>query len=286
MDGYPLRYNDISNDYINNNYDIMNILADIVTEAETVGSETNNESSTNSFFEAIKKFIQKIISMIDTAILKFKNAFNKVLLTDKGFRKQLREAEVTRKPLNGVKITGFKYTPESLHAIYSKYSSVVSNIINNFNVSNIMNADNLLNNSKEDFEKVILSKLGIPNDITDMSSLYIYMKKIFRGKKMTYTVMKTEVSKHMKIIDGYLNSKSILNNELVKLKSSTSKIKTQLKVASKNNVTDDARKKILTQSSLITFLYNQYATFISIYFELLVEHMLNSRVILKKIYQI
>lgn len=279
-------YNDIRNTYINNVNDINLIVFDITTEAEEINDDTNKKNTTSSFIEKISKLFQKILNILDNIIMKIRNGFTQAMLTDKGFQKQLSEAQRNRKPLNGIKVITYTYQTQFLETVHLKLKNIVQGIINSYDPKRVMDENNPLGFNKDKMESFILQKLGVPNDVTNIDEFFIYIKKFFRGEKSEKTIMNSTIPKHVQIIQSYKQEQNKLNTELQNMRSTMIQVRTKIRTfISSQDVADEAKRKATQQISNLTYLLNLFSSYIHLHFELIVELMTNSRIILKKLYQ-
>ncbi len=233
----------------------------------------------------ISNLIEKISEFIENLIMSLKNKFRQLIVTDKGFSKELATMQRDRKPLNAVKVIIYQYIPELLTAQYGKIKTVSTRLVSKANgsVTNDPNSPLLLDNGE--FEIMFLKEIGFTEGKTFKEYLD-YIKRTFRGEKKEVTILKSQIPVYKKNVDGYKELYTTLNTDLVDLKSDISNLnnKTKLLLRNKNSEEID-KKKITMQIRNLSNLYNFFLSYINLYHELSVELMLSSRIILRKMYQ-
>lgn len=98
--------------------------------------------------------------------------------------------------------------------------------------------------------------------------------------------MNSTIPKHVQIIQSYKQEQNKLNTELQNMRSTMIQVRTKIRTfISSQDVADEAKRKATQQISNLTYLLNLFSSYIHLHFELIVELMTNSRIILKKLYQ-
>lgn len=272
--------------------DINYLWYDVVLEAdgEGIDDDANKQSKSIRFSDRLKIIMDHLISMIEKAILSIANSLKRINLTDSGFKKQLRQAEVEVKPLNAVKVVSYKYINQVLDTENQKFTSIIHKAItslSNMDSNELDNESNPLNMEHKALEEYVLKEMHCPSDINDMTMYFLYLKRIFRGEKGEQTILQSTLPEHKRMVAGYDTFKRDLESSKASMVSEVNKIKSQLmNVVRNNNVPDEIKVKRMSQMKNISFLYNMYSTFIGCRFQLKVEQMLTSREILKRFYQI
>ena len=172
-----MSYLDIIDTYLAEESNIYNMISDIALEADGQDIKDSETNVASQLLQKVSTFIQKILDLIDNAILGLKNTFEKVLLTDKGFQKELRNAEINRRPLNGIKVITYPYNDRFIDMVYKKIKDNVMGCINSFSEKYIEDENNPLNKSKEDMELFIYEKAGIPKEVDNTQAFFSYLKK-------------------------------------------------------------------------------------------------------------
>jgi len=280
---------DIAQEYINCDKEIDLIISSMAYEAESVNNEEEKVNKGNILFKKIGDLINKIVAMVERAITNVKNFFQKALLTDKGFTKELREAEVNRRPLNAVKVISYKYIPDYIKGVNSNFKLILEKLINDTNTLYNSNESKQspLSLGKSEFISYIFKELKAPSNIDDMTVYFKFLREKFRGDKLELVLKSTELPKYIKITQGYEILKGSLDKDLTFIKLKINKVKNPLKVAVKNpNISDSNKSIIMKKITNLAVLYNLYTNFCNINLELNVEYMLTTRTIVKKFYQL
>ncbi len=283
MSKIMLDYNEITDYYIAMENDILSEES-YVLEAENIDPSVNKEKIAKRVQDTVLKLMDKLVGMIDAMILKLKNRFRQVLVTDKGFDKILAKAERDRKPKNAIKIINYQYTPEFLSSQYGKLHKVISDLMNEVSSANIKD-DSILLYSAVNLEKSILESIGFRDG--NFQDYLKYVRKEFRGEKKEQTILKTQLPKHKKDIALHQSANGVLNRDLVDAKSKVNNLRGKTRTLIRSEAIADTKKqKYSTQFRNISSAYNMYSSFTSMYYELLIELMLSSRIIIKRFYQL
>ncbi len=291
MNTEKVEYSSIIETYINTEIELNNIFnMEYIMEAENASvnkdsDETKGDAS-NTILTRISALIEKIIEVINNLVISLKNKFQQLMITDKGFEKELARVQRDRKPLNAIKVISYKYLPEFLNSQYSKLKTTSNNLISKVSSADAMDPNSPLLLDNTEFERMFLKNLGY----TEGSSFKEYLsfvKKTFRGEKKEITILKAQIPVYKKNVDSYKGLYTTLNTDLIALKDDISKLKNRTKLTVKNpNSADIDKKKITVQIRNLMNLYNFYLGYTNLYHELTVELMLSSRIILRKMYQI
>jgi len=278
-------YYSIKEDYIYN----LNMLNEPVLEAYAgIDDDAHKTTIANNFVEKVKRIIDRILQIIDTVLMKLKNSFEKAYLTDKGFHKDIQDWKKTYKPLASVKLIVYQYDEQILNAVFNHLKGTFDEYINAYHPQQDNDANSVLNYTQDQILQDLINRSGLKNDdnITDGISFLNELKKEYRSKKVEATFKGTSVDAYIKIIDQYPVTKNLLNNELSRMKQKLNSLKSESNIlANKTDAPEDAKKKMNVQLTKLFFIYNFYATFIRMYFELEVEKALLYRIVVKKLYQ-
>ena len=288
------QYNDINNELDKLTYSIAlesenesnNKDFVLVNKDNDIDDSVNKANIGEGIFNRIKQIIEKIMALIDRYLYQIKNLLKRILLTDKGFKDELRKAEVNNRPLNGIKVVTYSYVPEFLDGTANKFKKTILNLIDNVKTDVIDNDNNPLVLSKSEFNNYIFKQLNAPDNIDDMNVYFKYIREKFRGKKEEKTIMNGSLPGYIKMAENYKKIEAELERDLSYFKTKVLDIKANLKVASKSpNITDEEKRKLITKISNLSYIYNMYFSFSNIILELKIEMVLHSRVIIKKFYQ-
>jgi len=259
----------------------------LVNKDNDIDDSVNKSNVGEGIFDRIKQIIEKIMALIERYLYQIKNLLKRILLTDKGFKDELRNAEVNNRPLNGIKVITYSYVPELLDGAGNKFKKVILSLINNIKTDVINNEENNpLVLSKSDFNDYIFKQLNAPSNIEDMNVYFKYIREKFRGNKAEKTIMSSSLPGYIKMAEDYKKIEAELERDLSYFKTKVLDIRTNLKVASKSpNITDEEKRKLITKMSNLSYMYNMYFSFVNIILELKIEMILHARVIIKKFYQ-
>jgi hypothetical protein len=259
----------------------------LVNKDNDIDDSVNKSNVGEGIFDRIKQIIEKIMALIERYLYQIKNLLKRILLTDKGFKDELRNAEVNNRPLNGIKVITYSYVPELLDGAGNKFKKVILSLINNIKTDVINNEENNpLVLSKSDFNDYIFKQLNAPSNIEDMNVYFKYIREKFRGNKAEKTIMSSSLPGCIKMAEDYKKIEAELERDLSYFKTKVLDIRTNLKVASKSpNITDEEKRKLITKMSNLSYMYNMYFSFVNIILELKIEMILHARVIIKKFYQ-
>jgi len=272
--------------------DINFVYYDAVLEADNndnIDDEQTKRDRSKQISDRIGDIFQHILTLLEKLILTVMNAFKKVNLTDKGFRKELRDAEINVKPLNGIKLTMFQYVNEVLETESSKFKNTVIeaiSLVDTTDINKLKDESNPMNMTSTDLEQYMLKKMGCPSEIKDMTLYFQYIKKLFRGKKQEKVIMQDTIRYHMSVLDSYKPLTNRLNIDKASMFSQIHTLRSKLKIStSKPDTPDETKRVVARQMKNVAMIYNMYGTFIGIFYQLKVEQMLNSRIVLKRFYQ-
>lgn len=279
-----IEYNSILESYNNLIIEIDNMATiDYAMEAE-VDEEVRKNKTGEKIQDMIFNIIDKMVRAFDELILKLKNRIRVAIATDKGFFKEFSTAEKNRKPLPNIKVINYTYTPEFLSSQYGKLKKLANDLIGEIQSINVKeNSDLLL--SKKDFQKVILDTMQFKDG--EMFSDYLkYVRKEFRGEKKEMVISSNRVGEYKKVVNSYQSIHQALSSDLVNLKSSINNVRSRVKTLVRSqSVSDELKNQYKKQVTNISYFYSLFLSYSNMYFELSIERMLNSRIILKRFYQ-
>lgn len=262
--------------------------ADLNNETE-LDDDVKKKQRSLKFQETVKKIIDHIVSAIEKAMLLISNALNKVYLTDKGFKKQLYDATENHKPRTAIRLIMYQYVDEVLNTQYGRMKSIVNELITKIDIDDIeklKDESNVLNKNHKELESYILKRLGCPNNVTDMSLYFLYIKKLFRGEKKETVIQNSQIEYYRKLVDGYdLLKKELERSKAIILTHARNMRFKITKIASNPAIQDEVKSKVIQHARNITCVYNMYSTFVGFMYQLKVEQMLSARIVLQKFYQ-
>jgi hypothetical protein len=267
---------------------------DIALEADTdinssIDDDANKESRSKKFGDMIRSILEHILSIIERVMLMISNSLSKVYLTDKGFRKKLMDAFDQHKPRGTIRLIMYQYVDEVLNQQYGKMKNLVLELINKVNVNDIetlKDDHNPLNFNKADLEKHILSSIGAPSNITDMSMYFIHVKELFRGPKKETIIQEREIGYYRNLVDGYTSLKTELDRGKNLILNQAKQMRGKLlQIVDSRTTPDEAKSKIIQHTRNLTVVYNFYSSFVGIMYQLKIEQMLSARIVLQRFYQ-
>jgi hypothetical protein len=264
---------------------------DTSSKESEVNDEVKKQKIGTIIGDKIKKLMQEIVAIIDRLMSKLKNVIGRILTTDKGFRKQIREAIAKNKPLEGVKLIAYTYNDTELDRIHNKISSVLFKTISSLKTSYTeeMDEDNKhpLDMNKNELYKYILDQAGCPNDVTDLNLFYEYIKKSYRKEKKEILFLSQNTRDYYNITLSYNKIEDTVNKQNTLMRQQVSILRTNLSNISKNSqLPNNVKKRAVKQATNASLLYNFYSSILSMYIELKTEQILTYRIVLKKLYRI
>lgn len=285
MEKIKMEYHEIINDYHKNEIQLESEIMYIL-EAENIDPDINKNEVAKNAQNTMSKIIDKIIKIVDDILLKLKNRVRMFITTNKGFQSSFQKAERDRKPLNGVKLITFLYSPELLTSQYGRFKNVVAELIKGVDSTQI-NKDDPLLLDKDELLNYIFDKLGYKGEKNTVAGYLTYIKKGFRGTKTDTTIMASQIPEHKKNVNSYQSTYNLLNKELVTVKGSINNLKSKInRVASNSNTSNENKNEYRKKITGLSLIFSFYSSFISTYYELILEEMLTSRAILKRLYQL
>jgi hypothetical protein len=167
--------------------------------------------------------------------------------------------------------------------------NLVLELINKVNVNDIetlKDDHNPLNFNKADLEKHILSSIGAPSNITDMSMYFIHVKELFRGPKKETIIQEREIGYYRNLVDGYTSLKTELDRGKNLILNQAKQMRGKLlQIVDSRTTPDEAKSKIIQHTRNLTVVYNFYSSFVGIMYQLKIEQMLSARIVLQRFYQ-
>lgn len=250
---------------------------------------TDNKKQNNLLVKAkklidtIRGYIQKCI---DSIIHMLQNAWQ----TNYGFMSEIKDAEKKYTPItepiqiinwNYKKdIQGFLYRP--LNDLQTEINRAISSLANWRTIS----SDNVISMDDSDRLKYLFEKiLKAPRDITNFNQYYLWLKKEFRGDKVTQTIQGYEVKSYMTKIEQYNNMKRNVVDINNKLKSQVNQTNSTLQQLMRSpNIEDKEKTSIMRYSRAISQMLNMYMNTYRVVIRLHTEYNLNCRAIVRKLY--
>lgn len=284
-------YYNIKLDYQDNLYVLESVLSDIALEADSP-TDLNPDAMKSSFTEKIIKkmqiLIEKLLQLIDTALLKLKNAWNKIYLTDKGFQSDLSNWRKSYKPLNAIKLIAYEYHDELLDSVSRKLKSKIDQYLQAFNPEDLVDKESILNQDNNTILLDLIKSSGLHNisNIDDGVVFLNEIKKEFRGSKGEHTYTSSSLNMYMQKVSSYKRTQTSLNSEMGRVKNQIVQLRNDARrIARNTNASDEVKRKMNAQLGKLYFIYNFYVAYIRLIFELYIEEMLTARIIIRRLYQ-
>lgn len=240
--------------------------------------------------EAIQNALEFLQQQFATATTRLKNRAKKLVMSDEGYRRKLRERERSVKPLQGVKVTTYKYLDPWINTVTGKMRNEVMSALRELQqCSNPRNPSPPKNEIlKVGTDKVIgelLKKVISSSDVTDIPSLFRYMQIQYRGKKSEQTYTQQQLPQLIKLAESHDGIAVQMNKYLTEAQVFHNAMKGYRNQMSSPNISDEQRKDFLTMLNKGTKIFNAYRSFLDYVYELRVEKSMNYRVIVQKFYQ-
>ena len=263
--------------------------ASYALEAETsVDTAEPKKNFGKTLREKVEKIIKEIYAIIDRTFLKLGNILRKLLVTDEGFKKEVRTAIKKNKPLEAIKLITYQYNDVFLEEQMTRMTSVIFGLIKNLKTdyaSEKEESDEPMDMAKDKLYKHILGKMGCPSDVTDMNLYFEYLKKGYRVNKKEQLFKASETRVYYNITMEYTKMEQVVHAKETLMKQQVTILKSNLSNITKNGLSDETVKyRALKQSANATTLYNIYSTFLSIYIQFRTEKIMNYRTVMKKLY--
>lgn len=278
--------------YANENKRIELYFSSAAMEADASDDGMNDEASkqkrSTDFIEKVKAVIALLKNILEKIIVKLKNGFKSLWETSHGFEMELRKAEAGTRPKDAINVITFQYVDQILETSLSKLENAVNKILESIiSQSNDDTSDpeNPLNMDNDKLIGYVLKNSGFSSEVVDEPSLFHYLRQSFRGNKTQKIIKKASIEYYTNVVRGTKKFTTILTGKLNDLSNKTNSIESKLRVASGSaNISDDSKRKMISQMKNISVLYNLYSTVVHSIFELRTEEVMAARIILKKFY--
>jgi hypothetical protein len=280
-------YNPIFEAYFESVKELLSLESSIAMEAEETTDATEKRNFGINILKKLEEIIKAIVQLIEDAMAKLKVVFQRFLLSDKGFRNEVRKAETERKPLNGVRIIGYEYNLPFLNNLYIAVMEEVKKMCGTITNTYKIDENSPLNATNDEIQKNLLDGLRINTpEVDSMAKLLTYTKEKFRGTKKEFSVMSPKLGEHLKLTTEYQPMQAKINSDMSNFRLEISKTKSLIQsLANRPDVSDETKQKAIRQTSNLAHLFNFATRFSQLYTELRIEQMLASRVVVKKFYQ-
>lgn len=277
-------YNDIS-------YDLNNIYCDLAMEAENVTSvddDSNKESFARKLGNTIEKIIAELYAIIDKFMSHMKNVITRIAQTDVGFKEHCRKAMVKNKPLEAVKLIVYNYNINYLEDQMNRITKECTNVLTGLKTDyqkNDTSSTSAIEMKYKDIVAYILSKVGCPDNVTDINLYFEFLKKNYRVEKKEMLFKSSEGKIYFGITLEQDKLKSIVDSKQLMMKNQANVLKTEMLDIIRNKQTqNDVKRKATKIYKNAGNVYNFYTAFLKIYIQFKIERILTYRVVLKKLW--
>jgi len=266
------------------------------------GSKINPNSNMNNtkldkgidapkLIQMIQKLLDNIKALLKKATLKMANRLKHMMVTDKGFKEKLRERERTVKPLKAVKITSYQYLQPFLNSFTANLNKMMVNLFNELlKCSDPKNPippkSEILQQPLDKVVGAMITVVTRKDDVVDISSLFNYLQKNFRGEKKEIVYKAEQVPLLIKEAEDYGQINTQLTNNMNTVKNFIDNMSSRSNaIRTVPNITDEQRRDFLTNLNKGHRLFNAYQSILQYVYELRVEKALSYRIIVQKFYQ-
>lgn len=245
--------------------------------------QSNLLAKAKRLIDTIRGYVQKCI---DTISQMLQNAWQ----TNYGFMSEIKDAEKKYTPVTEpIQIINWNYKKDIQGFLYRPLTDLQTEI--NRAISSLANwrtisSDNIISMDDSDRFKYLFEKiLKAPNDITNFNQYYLWLKKEFRGDKVTQTIQGNEVQFYMTKIEQYNNMKRSIVDKNNKVKSQVNRTNSTLQQLIRSaNIDDREKASIMKYSRAIIQMLNVYMNTYRVVIRLHTEYNLNCRAIVRKLY--
>lgn len=260
------------------------------TSVQQIENKKDQPGLGRKILDAIKEALDKLIAFIRRASLKMKNALRKVMVTDKGFKDQLRQREMTIKPLESAKITQYQYLDPFIDTFVNKLKRLMDESMRDMERS----ADprnpqpvtvDVLKLANNKMVPGIIRELTNKGDIVNLNQLQIYLGDEYRGQKRERLITKADLPQIIKMAEDYRKYNVTYDKYLTDCNTLLTKMQNRKNQLVDPNITDEQKKDFLAIVNKASILMNFYSTVLMYIYELKVERALNYRIIVQKFYQ-
>lgn len=280
------KYNDIIVEYERQDNTFNFLEFEKALEADIQNSTPDNDKTKiQRFTEFLKKLFDELESFIMRKVTGLKNTFKRIQMTDSGFEKTLRNAEVSYKPRN-VELIMYDYNINFLQSQVDTINKVMSVfLMDNTPLESIDTQKDKLVAGKDELEKFIMDRMGAGEKA--LNEYFLYAATNFRGKKVKKVIMVSNIKYYREGYRKYDIIKNAINtNQSLILEKVKSLRLHYTKMTSNPSVPDDLKQLAQKRSKGLAQLYNIYSVINETLFNLRVEELNNCRIVLKRMYDI
>lgn len=256
----------------------------------TIENTKNSPEFGRKILDAIKKAIETLHAFIQKSLLHLKNAFKKLMVTDKGFKEKLRERERTVKPLQAVRITSYQYLDPFIDTFVSNLGREIIPLINEINLA----ADprnpkptksELLKKANNDMVTTILQTLTKKQEINAIDRCNQYLAETYRGDKRERVYKEADLPNIIRMAEDYRKYNVTYESNIANLDSIVTKMQNRKNQLVHPDITDEQKRDFLSLINKASVLMNLYISILRYIYELKVEKALSYRIICQKFYQ-
>lgn len=239
--------------------------------------------------DAVMKLINEIKALIDRTITKLTNMLKRVMQSDDGFKGRVRKAMKENKPLNGIKLVAYEYSPTFLETQMNKVSDAIFGLISGLKTSyaeESKEGEELpMDMDAKDLDIYVFKNIGCPSNITNSNLYFEWLKEGYRKNKTEKLFTANDANSYYQITVEYDQIMRVIKGKQTLMNQQVTILQTNLKNITLNKQTQAwVKKRAMKQSKNASHLYNLYTTILSMYTDLRVERILMYRVVLKKLY--
>ena len=270
----------------------IDVEADLIAlEAEIDDNQTSTSEFNQIVSDRVDKITKRAIKKVDEELTKLE-ARKKVLLSQaKAFDTEFNGLRTNYEPEKSIEILNYEYDENVLDNYETSAKALFVDGFNKFagfinNPDRINSKNNILGADSRRVTAGILDKFKAPADVTTADGIYAEVKKEFRGKKRTQKLGNGTITRYnaaSKNVTNIVNNASLALKDIKAKLSNISRILESF-IRSTSNTQDNKRKMPKLVRNFVT-LTNFYIGMIMYCFELRVEKVVNSRIIIKKFYK-
>ncbi len=256
----------------------------------TLDDKTNDPAQRNmAFKEKVKKIIDTIRGAVMAIIDKISQLVTNLMLTNKGFLKEMEEARKMYKVVDSLQVINWTYpnNPDQflmtpLNLLGGEIKRQVANLSHFENIPE----DSILLMNETDRTQAILRLIKAPSDVTNVSQYYLHLRTQFRGKKQEQTIPGTMADQYMAIIQNYDRKKTAFIQTSKSIKMMVDNTNSTLqRVANNSNAEPEVKARVLKMANALINMVNIYSTLAVLANRMYGEYIINCRTIVRHLYQ-
>lgn len=244
----------------------------------------------NKIMDTINRLLSALSQMAQKAIVKLRNRQKKMMLSDSGFKEKLREREKTVKPLTSIKITSYQYLDQFLDAFVAKLKKEVDTLLGELLreadvKNNYVSKNEILKNSPDNIVSEIIRKVVGKEDISDMGSLFRYLKNMYRGDKKETLYSQGDLQNIIRLAENHKAIGATLSGYMTQADNYISQMKSRGNSIRTLNVPDERKRDFAAMLNKAMKIFNMYDSILEYIYELKVEKGISYRIICQRFYQ-